>query len=135
MSVFLLVAMSVECCLAVSRPYRPPCLTVRRATIVVVLVWMLGVVVAASPIALEGTFYGHNGVCMPLHIEDPYAAGWQYSSAVFVGVNLTAVVGTKYLRIHCRRGWLGSRVVSVLDSGAGGPGFKSQPRRCRVTVL
>ena len=31
--------------------------------------------------------------------------------------------------------WLGGRVVSVLDSGALGPGFKSQPRRCRVTVL
>ena len=31
--------------------------------------------------------------------------------------------------------WLGSRVVSVLDSGAVGPGFKSQPRRCRVTIL
>jgi len=30
-----------------------------------------------------------------------------------------------------RRGWLGSRVVSVLDSGAEGPGFKSQPWRCR----
>jgi len=33
-----------------------------------------------------------------------------------------------------RDGWLGSRVVSVF-SGAEGPGFKSQPRRCRVTVL
>jgi len=32
-------------------------------------------------------------------------------------------------------GWLGCRVVSVLDSGAEGPGFKSQPRLCRVTVL
>ena len=32
-------------------------------------------------------------------------------------------------------GWLGSRVVSVLDSGAVGPRFKSQPRHCRVTVL
>jgi len=31
--------------------------------------------------------------------------------------------------------WLGSRVVSVLDSAAEAPGFKSQPRRCRVTVL
>jgi len=35
----------------------------------------------------------------------------------------------------CCDGWLGSRVVSVLDSGAVGPGFKSQSRRCRVTVL
>jgi len=32
-------------------------------------------------------------------------------------------------------GLLGSRVVSVLDSGAERPGFKSRPRRCRVTVL
>ena len=32
-------------------------------------------------------------------------------------------------------GLLGCRVVSVLDSGAGGPGYKSQPQRCRVTVL
>ena len=31
--------------------------------------------------------------------------------------------------------WLGSRVVSVLTSGAEGPRFKSQSRRCRVTVL
>ena len=30
---------------------------------------------------------------------------------------------------------LGSRLVSVLHSGAEEPGFKSQPRRCRVTVL
>jgi len=43
------------------------------------------------------------------------------------------------LRIFCHCfilfGWLGSRVVSVLDSGAEGPGLKSQSRRCRVTVL
>jgi len=31
--------------------------------------------------------------------------------------------------------WLGSRVAIVLDSGAEGVGFKSQPRRLRVTVL
>jgi len=30
-------------------------------------------------------------------------------------------------------GWLGSRVVRVLDSGAEGPGFKSQSRRCRMS--
>ena len=37
--------------------------------------------------------------------------------------------------INRRLGWLGSRVVSVLDSGTEGPGFKSQSRHCRVTVL
>jgi len=33
------------------------------------------------------------------------------------------------------QGRLGSRVVNVLDSGAEGPGFKSQSWRCRVTIL
>jgi len=36
---------------------------------------------------------------------------------------------------YAKDGWLGSRVVSVLDSGSEGPGFKSQSRHCRVTVL
>ena len=43
--------------------------------------------------------------------------------------------GSRYSKMPSRAGWLGSRVVSVLDSGAEGPGFKSQSRRCRVTVL
>jgi len=42
---------------------------------------------------------------------------------------------TKYRLLSLPFGWLGSRVVSVLDSGAEGPGFKLQWRCCRVTVL
>ena len=38
------------------------------------------------------------------------------------------------LSIPANSGWLGSRVDSVLNSGREGPGFKSQSRRCRVTV-
>jgi len=45
------------------------------------------------------------------------------------------VMKVRFRTSTLRQGWLGSRVVSVLDSGAEGPGFKSQPRRCRVTVL
>ena len=52
---------------------------------------------------------------------------------------IKAVVGGNAFRAVCSAsevdGWLGSRVVSVLDLGVEGPGFKSQPRRCRVIVL
>ena len=37
--------------------------------------------------------------------------------------------------LRARKTWLGSRVVSVLDSGAEGIGFKSQPRRCWLGKL
>jgi len=58
-------------------------------------------------------------------------------------VQLHVVIIAEDAVFLCRRtvcmvsthGWLGSRVVSVLDSGAEGPRFKSQSRHCRVTVL
>ena len=47
----------------------------------------------------------------------------------------TARRGPDYHTLLLTGGRLGSRLVSALDSGAEGPGFKSQPRRCRVTVI
>ena len=42
---------------------------------------------------------------------------------------------TNYYKATSQQGRLGSQVVSVLDSGTEGHGFKSQSLRCRVTVL
>ena len=55
-------------------------------------------------------------------------------TAVISKLLLTATAGC-YNWHYSHPPWLGSRVVSMLDSGAEGPGFKSQTRRCRVTVL
>ena len=46
-----------------------------------------------------------------------------------------AVYDCLVMELFTSPGWLSSRAVSVLDSGAEGSGFKSQPRRCQVTVL
>jgi len=46
-----------------------------------------------------------------------------------------AILVFNLFRLYSYSGWLSSRVVSVLDSGAEGSGFKSQSRRCRVTVF
>ena len=52
------------------------------------------------------------------------------------GISLVQPAATQLIHpalTYCR--WLGSRVVCFLDSGAEGRRFKSQPQRCRVTVL
>jgi len=49
--------------------------------------------------------------------------------------NRYGVIQLIYYNLLGRIEWLSSRVVSVLDSDAEGPGFQSQPRRCQVTVL
>ena len=60
----------------------------------------------------------------------PATAGWLINGDdVLSSVKWTSPVLSALLD----GGWLGSRVVSVLDSGS--VGFKSQSRRCRVTVL
>ena len=49
---------------------------------------------------------------------------------------LISLYGINYYNLSAiSKEWLGSRAVSVLDSGAEGPEFISQPRRCRITVL
>ena len=73
------------------------------------------------------------------HCKDHYLADvsrWCQDITAWMR-NVLTVDGrlTIFTATHRSFGWLRSRVVIVLDSGAVGPGFKSQPWRCRVTVL
>jgi len=66
------------------------------------------------------------------HVKFP--DGRTDARSIFTAVPPLAGRFVRFL-LFCRLRLFGSRVVSVLDSGAEGPGFKSQSRRCRVTVL
>ena len=52
-----------------------------------------------------------------------------------LGVGLAVAFGMTLVANFPVCALIGSRVVSVLDSGAERPGFKSQSRRCRGTVV
>ena len=74
-------------------------------------------------------------------LADGVVSGWQiYAKIVSIEHQVFLQVSTAQPPTGKRNivlygvlcvGWLDS----VLDSGAEGPGFKSQPQRCRVTVL
>ena len=73
-----------------------------------------------------------------MHFTKPWHAVGNYIQLVFEHFYLVFnyfIFPYFYILNIFEHGWLGSRVVSVLDPGAVEPGFKSQPRRCRVTVL
>ena len=67
-----------------------------------------------------------------LVLAHPGSPGKRAAKRVCVCVSCIAIPP---FSVYTHLGLLGSRVVSVLDSGAERPGFKSQSRRCRVTVL
>ena len=61
---------------------------------------------------------------------------WRVSCCRSRPTTLRAWVGAEPVTLLAyQSGWLGSRVFCVLDSGAEGPGFRSRPRCCPVTVV
>ncbi|XP_019621515.1 PREDICTED: relaxin receptor 1-like [Branchiostoma belcheri] len=93
-TVLLLTYMSVERFLCVVFPYRESHPNVRQAGTVIAIIWVTGLTLAAMPFTSStyfGNFYGSNGVCFPLHLHEPYGAGWEYSAFVFLGINFTSL--------------------------------------------
>ena len=76
----------------------------------------------------------HGASCVRYCCRPHRARAFCSITSIYILI-VSFILGDRKYRNHIGHGWLGSRVVGVLDSGAEGPGFKSQPRRCRVTVL
>ena len=56
--------------------------------------WLICIMLALLPVMgfhyFGTSFYRDNGVCVPLHIHEPRARGWEYSSFLFLGINLAS---------------------------------------------
>lgn len=54
-------------------------------------IWMIGISIAIIPVYLwrsSTMFYGfYSGTCFPLHLNEKYSIGWQYSAIIFIGFN------------------------------------------------
>ncbi|XP_071043338.1 relaxin receptor 1 [Parasteatoda tepidariorum] len=70
-------------------------ITISGARNILGVIWAVGFTLAILPAFNwydEQGFYTSNGLCFPLHIDDPFMLGWQYSAFVFFGINFPAVV-------------------------------------------
>ncbi|GFY46912.1 relaxin receptor 1 [Trichonephila inaurata madagascariensis] len=69
-------------------------ITLSGARFSCVIVWILGITLALIPIFKwkEKGFYSTNGLCFPLHIDEAYNVGYEYSAFIFFGINFSAVI-------------------------------------------
>ncbi|KAI1286731.1 Relaxin receptor 1 [Halotydeus destructor] len=103
LSVLIVTLITIEryrCITANFRVVTPP-----SAKINLIAAWMLSSLMAAYPLLHWSTtghnvFYGSSGLCFPLHIDDPFTTGWEYSAVVFLGINFPAVMIIIYLYIR-----------------------------------
>uniref|UniRef100_A0A3Q2Z747 Relaxin family peptide receptor 1 n=1 Tax=Hippocampus comes TaxID=109280 RepID=A0A3Q2Z747_HIPCM len=93
-SVLLLTYLTLEKYICIVYPFRYLTPGWRRTVTVLLGIWLFGFIVAFLPLAFKGlfrNFYGTNGVCFPLHSEQPETL-WAhiYTIAIFLGLNLVA---------------------------------------------
>ncbi|PFX13735.1 G-protein coupled receptor GRL101 [Stylophora pistillata] len=81
-------------------PYRGKSLTIKVTHLLCFLIWIVGGLIAFIPtvgIDYFGSrqkghhFYGRSVVCLPLQLSADKPSGWEYSVAMFVGLNFTLV--------------------------------------------
>ncbi|KAK8377578.1 hypothetical protein O3P69_013905 [Scylla paramamosain] len=99
-SVFTLTTITLDRYFSIVHPLTLKERTLRAAVVVMGCIWMLAVVLALLPVSglnyYGDNFYGSNGMCLPLHIHDPYAKAWEHSAIIFIGLNLVAFMFIAY---------------------------------------
>ncbi|KYQ51006.1 Relaxin receptor 1 [Trachymyrmex zeteki] len=102
-SVLILSFMSVERFILIAAPLKcHHAMTSQAAASSMIVIWIFGLIIALAPVIhwrSSTKFYGVNGMCFPLHIDDPYLIGWEYSIFIFLGLNLIGLMIIGYVYI------------------------------------
>lgn len=91
-SVLLLTYLTLEKYICIVYPFQYLTPGWRRTVTILLGIWVFGFIIAFLPLVCKGlfrNFYGTNGVCFPLHSEQPETL-WAhvYSVVIFLGEDL-----------------------------------------------
>ncbi len=99
-SVFSLCVISADRFYKIVFPLQASKFGLKQARIALGILWVFAFILAAVPFLpisyFRGQFYSRSSVCLSLHITNEVAPGWEYSVAVFHGLNFTS-----FLFIFC----------------------------------
>ncbi|RWS06158.1 adenosine A3 receptor-like protein [Dinothrombium tinctorium] len=95
LSVFIVALITVERYRSITSDFAA--ITFKLSSIMVSVFWLLAMILALFPLIYwsdkdDKVYYASNGVCFPLHIEEPFMIGWQFSAIMFMGINLPSVL-------------------------------------------
>ncbi|GIX92490.1 hypothetical protein CDAR_400453 [Caerostris darwini] len=93
-SILILAVITTDRYMSIIHPLSVKKRTLQSAGAAMAIAWSIAILFSALPILnLEyygDEFYGNNGVCLPLHIHDPFGQAWEYSTFLFCGLNFAA---------------------------------------------
>ena len=92
-SVFFITIISLDRCSCIIFPMSHATLKPKSAGVASGLAWCLAFIFSIIPLfAFNDEYYGRSPVCLALPLTDTRPAGWAYSVALFLFVNLAAFI-------------------------------------------
>ena len=99
MSVMTISVITLDRFICIVHPFKFKNRFLGHAAILMVSLWVFWIVLGALPMVHTAyfgdsydSFYGSNGVCLPLQFNNPFAPGWEFSLIIFVIFNLIAFI-------------------------------------------
>ncbi|GFS75354.1 relaxin receptor 1 [Nephila pilipes] len=93
-SILILAVITTDRYMSIIHPLSVKKRTLQSAGAAMAIAWSIAILFSALPILnldyYGDEFYGNNGVCLPLHIHDPFGQAWEYSTFLFCGLNFAA---------------------------------------------
>ncbi|KAG8182163.1 hypothetical protein JTE90_017117 [Oedothorax gibbosus] len=90
-SILILAVITTDRYMSILYPLSVKKRTLQSAAAAMAAAWGIAILFSALPILkldyYGDEFYGNNGVCLPLHIHDPFGQAWEYSTFLFCGLN------------------------------------------------
>ena len=77
-------------------PYTFAKITPRQTRIMCAVIWLVGGIMAFLPLSgmhyFSERYYGNNVVCLPLQLSPELQEGWEYSTSIFIVLNLSPFI-------------------------------------------
>ncbi|KAF0771015.1 relaxin receptor 2-like, partial [Aphis craccivora] len=120
MAIYLIVSMLILVFLSLDRYIiiglhfiGNPGLKMKTAVFTMASIWVVGIIILWKH---SSKFYGSNGLCYPLYIEDPFVSGWQYSAFILLLMTVLYALLFKNIKETRKRAKRISTAVEISQS-------------------
>ena len=95
-SVLTLSLITFDRMICILFPFRFRRISMKKATVIMMFVWLLGCAISVAPLFKNDYFYdyvnnvhffGRSAVCLPFQLSSDRPAGWEYSVCIFIFLN------------------------------------------------
>ena len=123
-SVFFMTIISIDRFLNIVLPFSRVNLTPKTSKIAALIIWILTFFLSIMPFLIpsyfKSEFYCRSSVCLALPLSAERPAGWEYSVALFLCINLLAftIICVSYLAIYITVKLSSGRVTSTRKSSS-----------------